>query len=790
MQAHPLIARPNQVSSDPIADCDWNDPVSVASCARELHKRGLDAQADFEAKVLQNMEYMAGNQWLKWNPEKRYLEPDQRMPGWYRKLVFNRILPAHKMRMSKIIRYDPAWECIPVSDDQEDHLVARRQANVASYYYTEGLGIPSLLRDGLSWADISGEMYFHWFWNEEAGFDVTVKLDDLMRKPMPGQPPEAVRQMQAQDMRTFAELFGPEATQRGYAVRKSGDPVVEMIPPLDVICWPFDIISYREAQKILIVKRRTPAYVARKTGRSIEEVKGLHVVEQGDWRNSLSMSYDEGRKTTDRAKLDAGGHMIYEYIMYCPRGEDGFDKGRASITYGNDEEAFYLDDIPYDLGCPDRYCRSPLVRIQSEPIAGKYRGTCLVDQLRHAQIELNAVRTEKSNFRKYSTNSPLVRFDGDMLKDQDFTNRPGAIIKCSSQDRMPKYLERPNIGTQHDIDEQELIRHFNDISGVSSVDLGYAAGDNIQSGRAIIALQERLSENLQPYAVRIDEGIEELGVAVLGLLQQYHVDERDIQIIGEDNRVEVTSFSAAQLRPKEYGKPGTRAAIIKVRSHRNMPTSKQEVYALVNMIVQNRLFDLPPEQQSMIWRMIGYNDVRSVMDQTRIDEGKAQWEHDQWRAMKPCLPPILADNDAVHIQQHERFTKTEEYRTLTGSNPMLAEEIDNHIRTHQEQMARKQLRGQYVAVMADIKEWQAARKAMAQKAVQEGADPKALEIYYPAPLGPAAQAIAMYAQSRAVEAGSSSEQGQPSGDGGEPPPERQPPDAGPTSEMEAPQGPL
>src|SRR5574337_797663 len=109
--AHALLrTAPSSERAIQISMADWDDPSDVARVAKELHRRGQDANADFEAKVLQNMEFLAGNQWLVWNKDWRRMQDDRRNPGWWQKLVFNRVLPAHQMRKARLIRYSSTWE--------------------------------------------------------------------------------------------------------------------------------------------------------------------------------------------------------------------------------------------------------------------------------------------------------------------------------------------------------------------------------------------------------------------------------------------------------------------------------------------------------------------------------------------------------------------------------------------------------------------------------------------------------------------------------------------------------
>lgn len=695
-----------------IAQCDWNSPAAVATLARRLWREADDNRRSFKAKVLRNIEFVAGNQWHRWNEQNAVMEPDATRAFWRSDLMFNRILPAIETLISRTVGRDNIWRTPAQTDDLGDRVVARTADAMLKGMWKSTLDMDDKLLQFLGWACTTGEAFFRSRWNPQGGIPIETGIEEFMPPLMGGEPPELVVAAQTEAYDQFKQMFGEEAAAQGVGTQQSGDPEVEVLCPLDVITWPWNIISFDQAQVWMIVRRRTIGEIAAAYGLTPEEVRKIgQPSEDEDWQNTLVERWDQGINGTYRASMDGRETgVVYEFELYVPKGVGGFKNGRAAIVLGFQAEAQFLDDIPGSAHT------LPIHWALEKPVPGKLHGTCTVDQMIPGQVELNTAAAQKADYRNKKINPTIVRIQGDLMEGQEFTNDPEKTMTVAGREYMPAVLELPDIGVQHDRDINLAISQLNDLGGASGVDMGSAEEDNVKSGRAILALRQQNDERRRPFGVRLDRCLGKLGSHVLELCQEYAVDERTLHVIGEDNRVELVTFHADLIRPSTYGKSGFNPAMVTCDVFGQMPTTLPEKLAIIQTLMTTNPPVLDPvRDRSAILQALNLRDLSAVFDEERIDQARVAQEHDQWRAGKPVPPPSKADNNSVHLREHRRFAKTDDYREMARSNPMLAMQFEQHLRDHEIAEAREVIRPMYVAKIADFLELAEQRDTLNQK---------------------------------------------------------------------------
>ncbi len=697
---HLLTQQRAEGKTNTIGECDWSNKTSVAELARRLWRDQDSHRQQIKMKVLRNIEFVVGNQWHRWDKQSQAMEPNDLRAPWEANLVFNRILPTMEQKLSQLIRRDPAWQVAPATDDHQDRAVARLSNDVLGWYWTDGLRMPEKVREAATWAMTSGVAFFHGTWDAMKGEPIMMTPEAFRGDYGGGMPqPQGIQEPQMPEGPMFEEVFGEQAALTGLGSMMTGDLSCNVLPPLDVIAWPWGIVQWKDAQIFMAIERVSVGQAAKETGQPENEVRTwAKPPREEDWQHTVVQAWDKAsgnQSVWDESDDD----VIYRFTLYVPKGVGGFEGGRCAVVYGFSDEAFKLDDIPtpgHEL---------PLKVLMEKPVPGKLYGTCTVDLMIHGQQEINICTSQKANYRNRKINPTIVCVEGDTTDDYDYSNSPGRRITVPTMQNMPQVLEMPDIGTQHDRDIEQVIRLLNDTAGVSAVNWGNAEQDNVKSGKAIIALQEQNNAMLLGFAEQLDECLSQLGNLYLSLLQENVVTERIVHMIGEDNRLEVETFTRDDLRPSNYGH-GQNPALVRVTSFRNLPSTQAERFALLNMMLSSTppLLD-PIKDRRRILRMIGFGDVREAFDETRVDETKAGWEIDQWRQGKEVPPPLKFDNHQVHIEEHTEWMKTPEYSQLTMMQPMMAQMIEEHMRLHEEGLIREQIKVEYTARVADFKEW-------------------------------------------------------------------------------------
>lgn len=697
---------PEAEKTSTISDCDWSSKSDVAELARKLFKHKDSVREAFKQKVFRNIEFVAGNQWHEWNPTKQAMVPNEKAEDWRALLVFNRILPALEMDESRLIERDHVWRCPVGPGDQSDRVVARLCDDVMEAYYKDVLNMPAKVRDAVRWARSTGMVYGRCFWDKSKGIPITTTIDQFMPPVTGAEPPEAIQAASQEAFGKFTELFGEQAAIEGQHEEPSGDPDVEIVPPLDVYHWPppSEIISMDQAQVNMVAFRRTVGEIATRYGMTIDEVREIaQPPDEDDWQKDLAGAWASSMSTTATGTNhdERDRDTVYEFELTVPAGTGGWKNGRYAIVIGYAEEAIVLDDLP----TPDH--RLPLVQLQDIPIPGKFYGTCKVDQMISGQIEINTAFSQNADYRNTRINPMLFRMQGDTADEQGFDNAPARIQTISGPEMLPRVVEMPDIGNQYMRDIQIVVAQMNDLGGASGVDYGSAEQDNVKSGVAVNSLREQNNMRLRPFAGNLDRFVGDLGQLVLAYLQEHAADDRILHLVGNDQRSAVVMFNRDMIRPSTYGQPGQNPANVICESFRDLPTTLNDKMVLLNQLMSTKppLLD-PQKDRGRILRMLGFGDVEEAFDIEAGDEAKAVKENDDFRLGKAVDLPSKADNHMVHLEQHRIFARGDDYRQMMAQNPRLAMDLDEHMRLHEEGFIRDTIRPQYASKVADFKEWQ------------------------------------------------------------------------------------
>lgn len=734
-----LGQQPAPEDTSTISDCDWSNKADVAALARKLFKQKDPVREAFRQKVFRNIEFVAGNQWHEWNPTKQCMVPNEKTEDWRALLVFNRILPALEMDEARLIERDHVWRCPVGPGDQSDRVVARLCDDVNDAYWTE-LGMPEKLSEAYGWARMTGMVYARCFWDKNKGIPITNTIEQFMPPLTGAEPPEAVQQASAQAFAKFTELFGEEAAIAGKHEEMSGDPDIEIVPPLDVYHWPppSEIIKMEQAQVNMVVFRRTVGDVANRYGMSIEDVRAIaQPPDEDDWQKQQTLggawaaTMSGGQTNSGPEERDRD--TIYEFELTVPSGTGGWKNGRYATVLGFADEAIILDDLPTPDHPQGR--RLNLVQLVDTPIRGKFYGTCKVDQMISGQIEINTNFSQNADYRNTRINPTLFRMQGDQADEQGITNAPGAVQTIAGPDVLPAVVKMPDISAEYHGNVQMVVAQLNDIGGASGVDYGSAEQDNVKSGVALNSLRQGNNMRLRGFGARLDRFVAALGSLNLGYLQEHAADDRIKHLVGMDKRVSIVMFNRDMIRPSFYGQPGQNPAHVICESFRDLPATIEQKIELLNFLMNQPTPLLDPQRdRGRILRIIGFGDMKEAFDVEADDEAKAIKENDDFRLGKAVDLPSKADNHIVHLEQHRIFARGEDYRQMTVQNPQAAMDLDEHIRLHEEGVIRDTLRPQYAAKVADFKEWQDWKLRVDSIAPGMG------DMMFPAPMSVMAQA--------------------------------------------------
>lgn len=387
-----------------------------------------------------------------------------------------------------------------------------------------------------------------------------------------------------------------------------------------------------------------------------------------------------------------------------------FPKGGMVIVV--DKYVVYksLDGIPYSHG------EFPFSKIE-DVLSGGYYATSVIEDLIPLQKEFNRNRSQGVEIRNYAAKPGYFVQEGsvDLSK---WRSRAGQLIPVKPGFQNPVPIQLPQNSPAHAQDLQLIKEDFEDISGQHQVSKG-TAPSGVTAATAISFLQEQDQSFMAPTYTSIELATQKVARHSLQLAVQYWDEPRLIKAAGSDQAMSVRYMSRADIKNGtdirvEGGSsmPESKAArtafimdLIKTGlipadkglEMLNMP-SMRSYYQLIKLDENHaareniRLKQVDPEEIQMLLDQVQMqkdsylqqNGIASEQE-AREDAVVAQM-FDQFD--RPMLPINDWDNHEIHIFTHEKFMKSQAFEML---DPVVQEQFVKHVEAHKAKMQEKML---------------------------------------------------------------------------------------------------
>jgi hypothetical protein len=131
----------------------------------ELLKKGKSAKSRYEAAWFLNLAYYQGEQWVAWdgrNLSRPQLRRDRMT------IVDNRIQPAVRTEVAKLMKNKPVFTVVPRTGDQEDVEAAYVAEQILEYQWTH-LDLSEKLMRALFWSRVCGAGFLKVTWDSTVG---------------------------------------------------------------------------------------------------------------------------------------------------------------------------------------------------------------------------------------------------------------------------------------------------------------------------------------------------------------------------------------------------------------------------------------------------------------------------------------------------------------------------------------------------------------------------------------------------------------------------------------------
>ena len=185
---------------------------------------------------------------------------------------------------------------------------------------------------------------------------------------------------------------------------------------------------------------------------------------------------------------------------------------------------------------------------------------------------------------------------------------------------------------------------------------------------AISILQEQDDTKLAPTIAHYCRWNQEYLSYALKILKYKYTEERTVQLVGKNKRSEAVTFRGSELTSTDVRFEDMSLTQMTAAAR------KQYVIELISYGVLN-----PQMDRDLIIRMLELGISDELYDASEIDVQQALNENAAWA--KQDFSPITRDffNHEVHVMQHNKFRKGDEYETLP---PEMQAVVDAHVAEH------------------------------------------------------------------------------------------------------------
>lgn len=578
-----------------------------------------------EGVWMTNIAYLMGIDGVVYDPATRNFRPVNRAgrAPLASRLRVNKILPRAQNRQARLCKSPPKWDIRPESTDQEDKDAARLGIQVLQCILDRE-EFPLKRLEAVGWSQQCGYSFLHALWDDAKGEPVV--------DPISGE---------------FAGVY-------------QGDVAIEVLSSFEVFTDPL-AKNMRDCQWAVKTKVRKLDYF-----RDRYPERGNLVKEEDAWLlstqyelkiNSLSQPNSSGSDTQKLMKNSAIECVYYE------RPSRKHPKGRT-VTTAN---GILLEDKELAIG------EIPLVKLDDTTVSGKFASETPITHARPIQDQTNLLIRRRSDWTRKLLAGKYLAVKGSGLSAEALDDTNGEIVEYNNVPGAPPPtpMAIPNIPQYAYEEENRHDSQMNDVFGLGEISQGKLPAAGIPAiGMQFI--QEQDDTRLGIVTAQHEIAFAKLGQMILKFVGRYYKTERMIKVAGEGLDYAVKKVTGEMLR-NNYDVlviPGSTVPGSKV-------LRRQEILNAYDRGLLGQPDD--PKLTEKIRSILEFGDLAEVWQDHAVDMAQVkativEIENGQ----EPEVNEL--DNHALHIQEKNRYRKTDKFKKLSPEAQFLMlQDINRHI---------------------------------------------------------------------------------------------------------------
>lgn len=669
--------------------------AAIETLVRDWYNRSRGARYQFEQQWYKNLDMAQGRQFTYWDDTKKQMvasTPQDFEP----RLPVNVIEPVMRTELAKTGSSHPTVSVSPASNDDADIMAAQAAEKVWAWYYDVSDFQSTVFNPANYWRAHTGMGFIKTFVDftceDPAAMEAATRANNAEQETIDG--------AAANSMIPFA---APKPVVKPITGKITSEPVS-----------PFNIY----VGDLLQPNLQKQPYIIHAYTMPIDQAKLAYKdYLPDDWapaRSSAAQLLD-----ATHIGIRGGNDQLKDQVLvleaYVKRGTtDKLPHGGMAVLVGDQLVTMTKDGLPYDHGM---YPFAALTGIET----GQFYRKSVIQSLTPLQDEMNRIFAQLIKYKNMVVR-PQMMYDEGSVDPSRIVSKAGLWIPIRLGMKRPEAVQLPALPQAVPDLINRLREIIDDISGQHQVSRAQAPGADTAAS-ALSILQETDDNFLAPTFDSIELCLKHTGKFVLSNAQQFWDEPRYVKVTGEDSSVDAEILYGADL------KDGTD---VRVDTGSGLPMSKSARIAVVTDWMAKGFISPELGMKALEMGMLGkvYNLLRVDEDQAirenlkmrnldpaELQQGQMQYEQEQAAAtpdpaaimqaggnpfgaiddpaiglqadpaqaaaMQPepfrAFPINSYDNDAVHIEVHEREMKSQGYEAYA---PEIKAVFEQHLADH------------------------------------------------------------------------------------------------------------
>ena len=556
----------------------------VASVKADFAER-QKMRRPYELSWQLNMNFLMGNQYCGISP-RGSIEQEDKYYFWQEKQVFNHVAPIVETRVSRLNRVRPRPIARPFSGSESD-VNASKLATKILNSTRDKIHLDEAIRRATEWSEVCGTSFYKVSWDE------------------------------------------------------SNSEVVLSV------CSPFEI--YPDSNVTATVEECS-SIIHAKVYSSIEVKDAWGVDLQGETVKVFAIDGAQSvgglgyNSVVPSIVQEAKNDQVLVIERYT-KPSTQFPRGKLEIVAGN--SLLYYGELPYAIGDDMSYAY-PFIRQTSTEQAGCFWGASVVERVIPIQRAYNAVKNRKHEFLNRLAMGVLTVEDGsvdtDNLEEEGLS--PGKILVYRQGSVKPQLMDSGDVPSDFTYEEEQLLKEFISVSGVSEFARNSSTPTNVTSGVALQLIAEQDDMRLAASIESIKLCIKRIAKCILRLYKQFVSQSKLMRYCDGQNSAEVFYFTGSDI--------GSDDVVLETENElADTPATRRTmVFDLLNAgILSDGEGKLSQTAKTKILSLMGFGNWESAQDVTQLHVARAERENTD----VDCAEVLPIDDHRVHVEEHTRF---------------------------------------------------------------------------------------------------------------------------------------